>query len=149
MYVTEARLWLQKHSEKLITKLKYSNMLIIAVMFHLLVVILVFLEIPFIVRKRIIKNKGETGLINSKSCLENPKLKTPQPIVDKILYLRKTYHFDQQRISLYLKRYHDISISSTGVYHAWIKSFAAKSKKVLNTHTQKIRETSFWSPCSG
>lgn len=66
--------------------------------------------------KKNFKDRGEKGLVNSKPCPENPKLRTPEAIVEKILYLRKTYHFGQQRISWYLKRYHDISISSTGVY---------------------------------
>jgi hypothetical protein len=58
---------------------------------------------------------GEKGLINSKPCPENPKLRTPLPIEEKILYLRRNYHFGQVRISWYLARYHDIKISSGGV----------------------------------
>lgn len=67
--------------------------------------------------KKNYKNKGEQGLINCKPCPENPKLRIPKPIEDKILYLRKTYHFGQLRISWYLWRYHEIKISSGGVYH--------------------------------
>jgi transposase InsO family protein len=59
---------------------------------------------------------GERGLINSKPCPENPKLRTPQPIEEKILYLRTTYHFGPSRISWYLQRFHDIKISSSGCY---------------------------------
>lgn len=40
-----------------------------------------------------------------------------KPIEDKILYLRKKYHFGQLRICWYLWRYHEIKISSSGVYH--------------------------------
>ena len=47
---------------------------------------------------------------------ENPKLRTPPWIEEKILYLRRNYHFGQVRISWYLARYHDIKISSGGVY---------------------------------
>jgi len=50
------------------------------------------------------KQKGEAGLINSKPCPENPKLRTPKAVEEKILYLRQTYHFGQQRISWYLLR---------------------------------------------
>lgn len=67
--------------------------------------------------KKNYKSKGEQGLINSKPCPENPKLRTAEPIVEKILYLRKTYHFGQLTISHYLKRYHNINISQTGVYY--------------------------------
>jgi transposase InsO family protein len=34
---------------------------------------------------------------------------------NQVVYLRKTYHFGQLKISWYLKRYHDVSISSNGV----------------------------------
>lgn len=45
------------------------------------------------------RQKGEAGLINSKPCPENPSIRIPKTIEEKILYLRKTYHFGQQRIS--------------------------------------------------
>lgn len=60
--------------------------------------------------------KGESGLINSKPCPENPKLRTPAHIEEKVLYLRKKYHLGQQRISWYLKRYHKMEIASSTVY---------------------------------
>lgn len=60
---------------------------------------------------------GEKGLINSKPCPENPKLHTAAHIEEKIIYLRRPYHFGQVRISWYLARYHDIKISRGGVYH--------------------------------
>jgi transposase InsO family protein len=44
-------------------------------------------------------------------------LRTPKAIEDQIIYLRQTYHFGQLRISWYLQRYHQITISSGGVYH--------------------------------
>lgn len=66
--------------------------------------------------KKNYKQKGNIGLVNSKPCPENPKLRTPKIIEEKILYLRQTYHFGQQRISWYLLRYHQIKISSVGVY---------------------------------
>jgi hypothetical protein len=69
-----------------------------------------------ITRKRAYAAHGERGLINSKPCPKNPKLRTPLPIEEKILYLRRNYHFGQVRISWYLARYHDIKISSGGVY---------------------------------
>jgi transposase len=59
---------------------------------------------------------GEQGLINSKPCPENPKLRTPRWIEEKIIYLRRNYHFGRLRISWYLAGYHDIKISAGGVY---------------------------------
>jgi len=67
--------------------------------------------------KRSYAVRGDNGLINSKPCPENPKLRTPSHIEEKIIHLRKTYHLGQLRISWYLERYHGIKISPTGVYH--------------------------------
>jgi transposase InsO family protein len=65
--------------------------------------------------KRALAEKGEVGLINSKPCPENPKLRTPKETEEKILHLRRTYHLGPLRIAWYLKRYHDITISGGGV----------------------------------
>ena len=37
-------------------------------------------------------------------------------VVGKILYLRQSYHFGPSKISMYLKRYHDVAISPSGVW---------------------------------
>jgi transposase InsO family protein len=63
-----------------------------------------------------LRASGEKGLINSKPCPENPTLRIPQEIKEKILYLRKTYHLGQLRISWFLERYHGLKVSSGGVY---------------------------------
>jgi len=70
--------------------------------------------------KQALDEKGEEGLINSKPCPENPKLRTP-PDEEKILYLRRTYHQGQKRISWHLDRYHTIKISSSGVYQFLVR----------------------------
>jgi transposase len=66
--------------------------------------------------KRAYEKSGEKALINSKPCPENPKLRTPPEIEEKILYLRRNYHLGPMRICWYLERYHDIQISTGGVY---------------------------------
>jgi transposase InsO family protein len=58
---------------------------------------------------------GEKGLINSKPCPQNPKIRVPKHIEEKILYLRRTYHFGQQRIAWYVQRYHNIQVSQGDV----------------------------------
>jgi transposase InsO family protein len=70
----------------------------------------------FYLWKRSYERNGEKALINSKPCPENPKLRTPPEIEEKILHLRRKYHLGQLRISWYLQRYHGIKISSGGVY---------------------------------
>jgi hypothetical protein len=37
-------------------------------------------------------------------------------VVGKIIYLRQHYHFGLQKIQMYLKRYHDIEVSCSGVW---------------------------------
>jgi transposase InsO family protein len=37
-------------------------------------------------------------------------------VVGKILYLRQNYHFGPAKISMYLARYHDVTISPSGVW---------------------------------
>jgi transposase len=67
--------------------------------------------------KRAFKERGEEGLINQKPCPQNPKLRTPKPVEELIIHLRKTYHLGQLRIKWYLERYHEISISEGAVYN--------------------------------
>ncbi|WP_111682857.1 IS481 family transposase [Winogradskyella tangerina] len=59
---------------------------------------------------------GEKGLINNKPCPENIRLRTPIEVEEKVLYLRKKYHFGPERIYMYLKRYLDIETSESSVY---------------------------------
>ena len=49
--------------------------------------------------KRDYETHGESALINSKPCPQNPKLRIPADIEQKILHLRKTYYLGQLRIS--------------------------------------------------
>ncbi len=41
---------------------------------------------------------------------------TQAEVVGKIVYLRQSYHFGPQKIAMYLKRYHDVQISTSGVW---------------------------------
>ena len=63
------------------------------------------------------ERRGEDGLVDSRPCPENHKLRTPKPIEDKIIYLRTTYHFGPHKIAWYLERYLGIKISPHGVYN--------------------------------
>src|SRR5215208_1812114 len=66
--------------------------------------------------KRAYEKEGEKALINSKPCPANPKLRAPAEVEQKILHLRLTYHLGPARIVWYLKRSHDIKVSSGGLY---------------------------------
>ena len=61
------------------------------------------------------KTQGLKGLIDSKKCPQNPNIRVAQPIEEKILYLRKHYHFGPTMIVYHLKRYHDMIVSEGGV----------------------------------
>jgi len=62
------------------------------------------------------QNHGVEGL-KDRSCrpLHSPHATKPE-IIAKIVYLRQTYHFGPWKIQMYLKRYHDIDICSSGVW---------------------------------
>ena len=70
----------------------------------------------FYIWKRRYEADGYEGL-RDRSC--RPKFcphETRIEIVGKIIYLRQNYHFGPAKIAMYLKRYHDIEISSSGVW---------------------------------
>ena len=59
---------------------------------------------------------GEEGLKDhSRRPLHSPRA-TRAEIVAKIVYLRQHYHFGPWKIKMYLQRYHDITVSSSGVW---------------------------------
>src|SRR3954453_20546196 len=41
---------------------------------------------------------------------------TRAEVIGKIMHLRQHYHFGPEKIAMYLKRYHDITISHSGVW---------------------------------
>ena len=46
---------------------------------------------------------------------ESPRT-TQVEVVGKVVYLRQTYHFGPHKIAMYLKRYHDITLSPSGIW---------------------------------
>ncbi len=59
---------------------------------------------------------GEDGLRDRSSRPHNCPHETDAEVIGKIVYLRQNYHFGPQKISMYLKRYHDIDVSRSGVW---------------------------------
>ena len=41
---------------------------------------------------------------------------TQAKVIEKIVWLRKHYHFGPDKITMYLARYHDVTISTSGVW---------------------------------
>src|SRR5260370_12546441 len=59
---------------------------------------------------------GEEGLRDrSRRPLVCPHA-TKAAVVERIIYLRQNYHFGPFKIAMYLKRYHDISVTQYGVW---------------------------------
>ena len=87
--------------------------------------------------KRAYESFGEEALINSKPCPQNIKLRTPKEIEEKVIYLRKTYHLGPARITWFLKRYHGIAISSSGVY--WVLKRNGMSRLPRNTKLRTVQ----------
>ncbi len=48
--------------------------------------------------KAALETHGEAGLVRKKPIPKNPKNRMPPEIVEKVLYLRKTYHLGPMRI---------------------------------------------------
>jgi transposase InsO family protein len=70
----------------------------------------------FYLWRRRYQAEGLTGLRDrSKRPLACPH-ETSTEVVGKIIYLRQNYHFGPAKIAMYLKRYHDIQISDSGVW---------------------------------
>jgi len=59
---------------------------------------------------------GEDGLRDGSSRPHHSPLATKTEIVGKVVYLRQHYHFGPRKISMYLLRYHDVTISPSGVW---------------------------------
>jgi transposase InsO family protein len=59
---------------------------------------------------------GEDGLKDrSRRPIHSPRA-TKSEVIAKIIYLRQTYHFGPWKIKMYLQRYHDIHLCSSGVW---------------------------------
>jgi transposase len=59
---------------------------------------------------------GLEGLMDrSRVALTCPRA-TPAEVVGKVIYRRQNYQFSPAKISMYLHRYHDVSVSPSGVW---------------------------------
>ena len=76
----------------------------------------------FYIWKRRYEKHGEAGLVNKSPCPVNMPLRMPAEVEEKILHLRRTYHFGPVRIAWYLERYHGLRVSSSGVYRALVRN---------------------------
>jgi transposase InsO family protein len=66
--------------------------------------------------KRRYDESGPEGLVELHRGPKHSPRATHTEVVGKILYLRQNYHFGPQKIAMYLARYHDVAISTSGVW---------------------------------
>ena len=59
---------------------------------------------------------GDDGLRDRSSRPRTCPHQTDAEVVSKIVYLRQHYHFGPAKISMYLARYHDVTVSRSGVW---------------------------------
>ena len=62
------------------------------------------------------KSEGEAGLQERSKAPNFSPRATNSEVVGKIIYLRQNYHFGPQKIAMYLQRYHDVTVSNSGVW---------------------------------
>jgi transposase InsO family protein len=62
------------------------------------------------------EEKGVVGLRDRSTRPHACPHETPGEVVAKIIYLRQNYHFGPRKIEMYLKRYHDINVSVSGIW---------------------------------
>ena len=62
------------------------------------------------------EEQGLEGLRDRSSRPHQSPNATSAEVVGKIMYLRQSYHFGPHKIAMYLKRYHDVSVSPSGVW---------------------------------
>ena len=65
--------------------------------------------------------QGLEGLRDRSSRPHTHPNATSAEVVGKIMYLRQHYHFGPHKIAMYLKRYHDITMSPSGVWRVLVR----------------------------
>ena len=71
--------------------------------------------------KKAYSEYGDAGLTRRKPIAKSHPRQLCSEAVEKILHLRRVYHFGPERITWYLERYHGIKTSSSSVYRTLIR----------------------------
>ncbi len=78
----------------------------------------------------------------------SPK-RTPEAIIEKILHLRKHYHFGPYKIQMYLSRYHNINTTSSTVYRILKQNKVNRLPGNMRYKRNKDRYISYEKPVPG
>jgi transposase InsO family protein len=85
--------------------------------------------------KKAYDKEGKAGLLRKKPVAKSHPRKLKQHVVDKIVYLRKTYQLGSWRIKYYLERYHNIIISESSVSRTLLKYKINRLPKTASKRT--------------
>jgi transposase InsO family protein len=83
--------------------------------------------------------EGADGLRERSRAPKSSPNATSSEVVGKIIYLRQNYHFGPQKIAMYLKRYHDLTISDSGVWRI-LKKFELNRLPSSQRYKRKDRK---------
>ncbi|MFJ8140838.1 helix-turn-helix domain-containing protein [Streptomyces sp. NPDC096013] len=61
------------------------------------------------------QTEGIEGLRTRSKAPQHSPNATHVEVVEQIIYLRQNYHFGPEKIAMYLKRYHNLTINKSGV----------------------------------
>jgi transposase InsO family protein len=92
---------------------------------------------------------GEAGLRDGSSRpLRSPRA-TPADVVEKVLYLRRYYHFGPARICMYLRRYHALTISQSGIWRLLKRAGVSRLPSNMRYQSREQRFKRYEKPLPG
>jgi transposase-like protein len=71
--------------------------------------------------KRAYEINGEEGLVNQTPSQDDHALRISEEVENRIVQLRKTFHYGPQKISSYLESHHNIKVSRTSCYNILLR----------------------------
>ena len=91
--------------------------------------------------RRRFEEKGLAGLREKSRAPHRSPNATSAEVVGKIIHLRQAYHFGPHKIAMYLARYHDITISPSGVWRILSKLGMSRlpSSQRYRRHAQRFK----------
>ncbi|MFJ9867776.1 helix-turn-helix domain-containing protein [Streptomyces sp. NPDC101165] len=94
---------------------------------------------------------GVEGLRTRSKAPKTSPNATHVEVAGKIIYLRQNYHFGPEKIAMYLKRYHDVTISKSGVWRILnrLDMAACRPPSATNATTADGSDTRSSCPATG
>lgn len=71
--------------------------------------------------KKAYAEQGDAGLVRKRPVAKSHPRQLQPEVIEKIIHLRRTYHFGPQRIAWYVQRYHGVTTSCSSVYRTLVR----------------------------